>query len=205
DAYIRLTYSRGPGPIGLDPALCPKGTLVIMAKPMEVPEHLYRKGMSVGICPIRRNPAEALPPEVKSQNFLNNILAKIWAKESNYSDAVLLSTEGWVAESTVSNVFFIKDDKLFTPGLKVGLLPGITREYILQTVRRAGIEYAEGYYTSEDLFSAAEVFLTNSGSEIIPVVNIDGKIIGDGKPGIWTSKIHTLFRALVKESLGIDT
>lgn len=201
EAYIRLTYSRGPGPIGIDPALCPKGTLVIMAKPLAVEEKIYLEGISLGICPVKRNHPDALPPAIKSMNFLNNILAKIWAKENGYAETVMLSQEGWVSETTVSNIFFVRNGRVFTPSLDVGILPGITRKYIIMAIGAVGLSVEEGVYSALQLAGAEEIFLTNSGSEVIPVVSLDGKPVGTGLPGLITNQIHAGFRQVVRKQL----
>jgi len=197
DAYIRLTYSRGSGPIGLDPALCPKATMVIMAKPPAGDDKVYREGIGLGISPVRRNHPEALTPAVKSVNFLNNILAKIWAKENNYAEALLLSQDGWVSETTVSNIFFVRGGKVFTPALGVGILPGVTRRFVLEVIRTMGLNLEEGFYSTADLAGAEEIFLTNSGSELIPVSSLDGKPVGSGKPGRLTQEIHAAFKKFI--------
>ena len=197
DAYIRMTYTRGPGAIGIDPALCPETTLVIMAKEVEASGKIFREGITLGICPVRRNHPGALPPAVKSLNFLNNILAKIWAKENGYADALLLSHEGWITETTVSNIFFIKQGVVFTPACQVGLLAGVTRQYVIKGVERLSLPCCEGVFSPEDLFAAEEIFLTNSGSEIIPVVSLSGKKIGSSLPGEFTGKIKDSFSQIV--------
>ncbi len=204
EAYIRLTYSRGPGPIGIDPALCPRGTLVIMAKALELPEKLYRQGTSLGICPIRRNHSSALPPAMKSLNFLNNIIAKIWAKEHGHAEALLLTQEGWIAETTVSNIFFIINEEVFTPSLDVGILPGITKAYVSKAITQLNLSLQEGFYSLNELFEAEEIFLTNSGNEIVPVTTLDGKVVGTGLPGRLTQVIHDRFKDIVLTSLKLN-
>ncbi len=199
DAYLRLTYSRGPGPIGIDPALCSHGTLVIMAKAPAPAEKIYNEGISLGICPVRRNHPLALPPAVKSSNFLNNILSKIWAKEAGYSDALMLSQEGWVSETTVSNIFFVRDSRVFTPAAEVGILQGVTRKYVIEVVKALRLPLLEGCFSPDELFDATEIFLTNSGNEVIPVTLLDGKPVGNGLPGEVTKQIHTAFRQVLDD------
>ncbi len=197
-AYIRLTYSRGAGPIGLDPDLCPTGTLVIMAKPSQVAPVIYSEGISLGVSPIRRNHPAALSPAIKSLNFGNNILAKIWAKEHGYDDALMLNQDGWLTETTVSNLFFVKGAAVFTPALNTGILAGVTRECIINSTK-----VEQGMYALSQLLDADEIFLTNSGSEVIPVCALDGRIVGNGKPGMLTKQIHSDFQQLVREKLQI--
>lgn len=197
DAYLRLTCSRGPGPIGIDPALCSRSTLVIMAKPPAAAEKLYSEGVSLGICPVRRNHPLALPPAVKSANFLNNILAKIWAKEAGYTEALLLSQEGWVSETTVSNIFFVRGNHVFTPAAEVGILQGVTRKYVAEVIKALQLPLTEGRFKPDELFKASEIFLTNSGSEVIPVTALDGRTVGKGVPGELTKQIHSALRQAI--------
>ncbi len=200
NAYIRLTYTRGSGPIGIDPGLCSKGCLIIMVKESNVPQSLYSEGSKLGISPVVRNHSSALSPSIKSLNFLNNILAKLWAKEQGFNEALMLNQNGFIAETTVSNIFYIKDGKIFTPSIEAGILPGVTRNMVIKAAKRIGYGVEQGLFKPEQLFVADEVFLTNSGSEVIPVTQVDGKTIGTGKPGKVTAKIHYTFRKMVKES-----
>ncbi|HEX3015109.1 MAG TPA: aminotransferase class IV [Desulfobacteria bacterium] len=201
EAYIRLSFSRGSGPIGVDPALCLNGTLVIMAKAPADSTLVYEEGINLGICPVRRNHSLALPPAIKSMNFLNNILAKIWAKESGYAEALMLSAEGWVTETTVSNIFFIKAGQVFTPGERAGILAGVTKKYVIRVLSEMKIPCTEGLYSESELKKADEIFLTNSGSEVIPVVTLDGAQIGNGKPGELTGRIHRSLRLSIEKNI----
>jgi branched-chain amino acid aminotransferase len=203
NAYIRLTYTRGSGPIGIDPDLCPKGCLIIMAKESNIPESLYREGIELAICPVVRNHGTALPPSIKSLNFLNNILAKLWAKEQGFAEALMLNQDGCISETTVSNIFFVKKGIIFTPSLASGILPGVTREYIIQFAQSKGYAVEQGLYQPEELFAADEIFLTNSGSEVIPVKLLNNKPIGYGTPGKITTRIHDLLRIRIKETLNL--
>jgi branched-chain amino acid aminotransferase len=174
DAYIRVTVSRGSGPIGLDPALCREPTFVVIAREFSrYPDAYYSEGVKVIIARTRRNLNDALNPEIKSLNFLNNILAMIEAKEHGANEAIMLNHEGFLAEGTVSNLFFVKDDALCTPSVDVGILSGITRETVIGLARGAVIKVNEGMFRADDLFKAAEVFYTNTSSEIMPVSRVN--------------------------------
>ncbi len=194
DAYIRITISRGVGDIGLDPALCPTPTVVIMAKPLvPPPPELYETGVALIIARTRRNLPSALSPHIKATNFLNNILAKREAIAAGAFDSLLLNWEGLVAECTVSNIFFVADGCLKTPSTECGILDGITRDIVLQLARESNLPVEEGRFRAEEVTGAAECFLTNTSMEIMPVVSIDGAPIGTGKPGPLTCELRSLF------------
>lgn len=196
-AYIRVTVSRGKGPIGLDPGLCPRPTFVVIAEEFrEYPENLYAKGVKLVIAGTRRNLIEALNPKIKSLNFLNNILAKIEAKERGAYEAIMLNAQGFVAEGTVCNLFFVKGDALCTPATEIGVLDGITRELVITLAQKKGIPVEEGRYLPEDIRSASEVFFTNTTSEIMPVSQLeDVKYpVGD-----MTRKLHALYKEAVRK------
>jgi branched-chain amino acid aminotransferase len=174
DAYIRITVSRGKGPIGLDPALCKQVTFVIIAKEFKgYPETRYQEGVKAILAKTKKNLSEALNPQIKSLNFLNNILAMIEAKEQGADEAIMLNAHGFIAEGTVSNIFFVSDDNLCTPSLDAGILNGITRETVISIAQRAGINVREGMFSPADLLNAQEVFYTNTSSEILPISRVD--------------------------------
>lgn len=174
DAYIRITVSRGKGPIGLDPALCKQVTFVIIAKEFKgYPETRYQEGVKAILAKTKKNLSEALNPQIKSLNFLNNILAMIEAKEQGADEAIMLNAHGSIAEGTVSNIFFVSDDNLCTPSLDAGILNGITRETVISIAQRAGINVREGMFSPADLLNAQEVFYTNTSSEILPISRVD--------------------------------
>jgi len=199
DAYLRITVSRGQGEIGLDPALCKTPTLVVIAKPFEpCPESFYTDGVAVAVVQTRRNLPEALPPHVKSLNYLNNILAKMEATALGAYDAVLLNHHGEVTEGTTSNVFVTLGGRLLTPAHDCGILAGITRNLVLQLARELEIPTEETRLTAADLPIADECFLTNTTVEVLPVTQVDGQKIGDGQPGEITRRLHASFR----DSLG---
>jgi branched-chain amino acid aminotransferase len=176
EAFVRLTISRGYGPIGIDPDLCHNPTIVIIAQEMrEYPKSLYERGISLIISETRRNLKEALNPQIKSLNFLNNILAKIEAKKKGAYDAIMLNVRGKITESTISNIFFYKENVLCTPSPDCGILDGITRGIIIEIAKRDGLTVHEGEFTKEDIYSADEVFITNTTLEVMPVSRIDNK------------------------------
>lgn len=181
DAYIRLSVSRGYGPIGLDPDLCKKPTLVIITNPFKsYPDSYYENGIGLIIAAVRRNHKEALNPQIKSLNFLNNILAKIEAKRVDAYEAIMLNSEGHLTEGTISNIFFVRDGVLCTPSVECGILDGITRSLVLDLAARKGIIINEGSFIPEDIYGASEVFLTNSTMEVMPACRIDEAIFKTG-------------------------
>ncbi len=198
DAYIRMTISRGPGEIGLDPALCPKPTVVIMTKSLtRPPEHLYQQGITLITAQTRRNHAAALNPQIKSLNFLNNILAKREAVQGRVYDAIMLNTAGDLAECTISNLFLVVSGRLCTPSIDCGILDGLTRDLVLRLARKESLSVEEGHFPAATLHVASECFVTNTSSEVLPVATIDGKPIGTGRPGPLTQQLHRLFRTHV--------
>jgi len=176
NAYVRLTVSRGKGPIGLDPGLCERPTFVIMANELKpYPRSFYEEGLKVIIASVRRNLREALNPQIKSLNFLNNILAKIEAIQADVYEAVMLNAEGFLTEGTISNIFFVIDGVLCTPAVECGILDGITRSLVLDLAARSGVTVREGRFTVDDIRSASEVFLTNTTMEVMPVRRVDDR------------------------------
>lgn len=195
DAYVRMMITRGPGEIGLDPALCPKPTFVIFAKPFEeYPAHLYEKGVAVGIVKTRRNLAEALNPAIKSTNFLNNILAKIEAIERGVYEGIMLNHAGYVAEGTICNIFMVKNGVVHTAPLSAGILEGVTRRLVLDVAAANGIGMEETLFTPDQLYAADECFITNTTMEVMPVTTVDGRQIGSGVPGPVTKQLWQLYR-----------
>jgi branched-chain amino acid aminotransferase len=181
-AYVRLTVSRGKGSIGLDPDLCPEPTIVIFVQEFkEYPKEFYNNGIHLIISATRRNYKKAVSPQIKSLNFLNNILAKMEAKKKNALEAVMLNVHGKLTEGTVSNIFFYKDKTLCTPSLDCGILDGITRGMIIDLSLREGFQVKEGQFTKKDMYSAEEVFITNTTMEVMPVSKVDDQrfAVGD--------------------------
>jgi len=196
DAYLRITISRGAGDIGLDPALCPTPTVVIMAKPLHPPTpEQYRTGVSLIVAKTRRNLPSALSPQIKATNFLNNILAKREAIAAGAFDSILLNWESHVTECTVSNLFFVRTGRLCTPALACGLLDGITRDIVLSLARETRMPIDQGYFGIEAIHKADECFLTNTSMEVMPVTMVDGHQVGNGTPGLLTQQLHRLFIA----------
>lgn len=181
-AYVRITVSRGYGPIGLDPDLCAEPTLVIMTEEMRAyPFAFYEQGITTIIAKTRRNLREALDPQIKSLNFLNNILAKIEAKTAGAYEAFMLNASGHLTEGTISNIFFYRDSLLCTPSVECGILDGITRSLVLALATREGLTVREGLFTKGDIYGATEVFITNSTMEVMPVCRIDEKVYRIGE------------------------
>ena len=199
DAYIRVVVTRGEGDLGLDPRKCKHPSIFIITdKIVLYPKELYQKGLSIVTVPTPRNIPEALNPQIKSLNYLNNILAKIEAINFNAEEALMLSHDGLVAECTGDNIFMIKDHTLITPPTAVGVLAGITRQCALDLAPKLGLKNKEKLITRYDLFNANEVFLTGTAAEIIPVVSIDSRVIGSGKPGKFTLNLIKEFRKVTK-------
>ena len=199
EAYVRLHISRGPGEIGLDPALCPAPTMVIVAKPFhDYPTEYYERGVAVAVVKTRRNHPLALPPSVKGTNFLNNILAKIEAVKARAFEGIMLNWEGHVAEGTISNIFTVKNRVLYTPRLATGILEGVTRDLVLRLAKKKKIPVRETLLSPGSLYAADECFITNTTMEIMPVTKIDKKAVGNGRPGLVTA---TLLQAYKKEVL----
>ncbi len=197
DGYVRLVVTRGKGDLGLNPRLCPKASVIIIAAKIALySEALYQNGLDIITCATRRVSHAALPPAVKSLNYLNNIMAKIEALQANASEALMLNDQGYVAECTADNVFIIKGGQLFTPPVSAGSLKGITRAAVLDLALELGVPVSEPELTRYDVFTADECFLTGTAAEVIPVVKVDSRVIGDGKPGPVTLQLLSAFREL---------
>jgi branched-chain amino acid aminotransferase len=196
DAYIRLVVTRGAGDLGLDPRKCPKATVFIITDKISLyPQELYENGLSVITSSIRRNIPEALNPCIKSLNYLNNVLAKVEAARQNAPEAIMLNREGYVAECTGDNIFFIKNGKIFTPPTSAGILVGVTRQVVMELCeQKLGNKVIERNFPRYDLYGADEVFLTGTGAEVIAGVKIDGRVIGKGVSGPLTKQLIKHFR-----------
>jgi branched-chain amino acid aminotransferase len=207
DAYIRVVVTRGTGDLGLDPAKCKVPTyFIITDKIVLYPESLYQQGLKIVTVPTVRNLPEAVNPSIKSLNYLNNIMAKIEAKNAGCMEALMLNHQGYVAECTGDNVFMIRrhgaaDGKplLLTPPIYLGALKGITRQAIIEIAEAKKIAFEERVLTRHDLFNADEVFLTGTAAEVIPVVAIDGRTIGTGEPGPVTGALLKAFHQMTKQ------
>jgi branched-chain amino acid aminotransferase len=199
DGYIRLIITRGVGDLGLNPFLCQKAGVIIIADKIQLyPEELYEKGLKVISVPTLRNHPMAIPPQVKSLNYLNNIFAKIESIDAGADEAVLFNQEGYVAEAAGDNIFIIKNQILYTPPVQAGSLDGITRRVVIQLAEQEKISIIQQNLTRYDLYTADEFFMTGTGAEVIGVVQIDGRQIGDGRPGPITCKLRQKFFAYAR-------
>lgn len=200
DAYIRAVVTRGEGDLGLDPRKCHSPTIFIITDEIKLySKELYENGLEIITVPTQRNSPEAINPRVKSLNYLNNILAKIEAINSGVEEAIMLNSQGYVAECTGDNIFLIKDGMLRTPPPYAGILKGITRDCVIGLAKDNKIPVAEEMITRHDLFNADESFLTGTAAEIIPVIKIDGRVIGNGKPGKLTLQLRKGFSNITKK------
>jgi len=201
DGYVRLVVTRGAGTLGLNPNRCKNPSVIIIADKIQLyPPEFYQRGLDIITVPTTRNLHSALNPAIKSLNYLNNILAKIEANNGGCEEAVMLNAEGFVAECTGDNLFIVKNGALFTPPLSAGALYGITRQTVIELAESAGLKVSEPNLTRYDLFNADECFLTGTGAEIVPVVKIDGRVVGTGKPGPVTRQLEDDYHALTKVS-----
>ncbi|MFH1641052.1 MAG: branched-chain-amino-acid transaminase [Candidatus Omnitrophota bacterium] len=200
DAYIRLLVTRGEGDLGLDPRKCiGHATVIIITDKIALyPEKFYKNGLEIVTVPTIRNLPEALNPQIKSLNYLNNILAKIEAINAGCDEAIMLDSLGYVAECTGDNIFIVKSGHLYTPPQCMGTLRGITRDSVLEIARKDKISVHEHVLTRHELFISDECFLTGTAAEIVPVVKVDGRVIGTGKPGKLTLKLIKEFKELTK-------
>ena len=196
DAYIRLVVTRGIGDLGLDPKKCPKPTIFCIAEPMN--PLLGEDGIRVITSSIRRLPVDVLNPAVKSLNYLNSILAKIQANYANVDEAFLLDIEGYVAEGTGDNIFVVKNGVIKTPPLSSSVLKGITRDVVIELAKKLGYEVLEEKLTIHDLYVCDELFITGTAAEIVPVVEIDGRVINNGNIGEITKKLRDEFKKIRK-------
>ena len=197
DGYVRLVVTRGVGTLGLNPYLCKQAQVIIIAGSIQLyPAKLYQKGLSIITVGTVRNHTESVNPCIKSLNYLNNILAKIEAINSGVMEAVMLNSHGYVAEATGDNIFIVRGDTLLTPPTWCGCLEGITRDVVMDLALEKGFDVAENTLMRYDLYTADEVFLTGTAAEVIPVVEIDRRKIGNGRPGAVTRKLCRAFRDL---------
>ncbi|MFA6075003.1 MAG: branched-chain-amino-acid transaminase [Negativicutes bacterium] len=194
--YIRLVVSRGYGDMGVDPRKCSKATVVIIVTQINIyPPELYETGLAVAIASTRRMRDDMLSPRIKSLNYLSNVMTKIEMNRQGLADGIMLNAAGYVTEASVANVFIVKKGELITPPKSVGLLEGITRNTIIELARDAGISVKEELFTQFDLYNADECFLTGTASEVIPVVSIDGRILGENKAGPLSRRLLEMFRS----------
>lgn len=200
DGYIRLIITRGSGTLGLDPNKCPVPEVIIITDHIQLyPKEFYENGLKIVTAATVRNHTAALSPRIKSLNYLNNILAKIEGLRAGCVEALMLNTQGEVAECTGDNIFLVKGGVLFTPPIDAGILEGITRNAVIELAEAAGITVKQIPLSRHDVYIADEVFLTGSAAEVIPVVEIDSRTIGDGKPGPMTKQLTGKFHQLTRE------
>lgn len=198
DGYIRLVVTRGVGDLGLDPRLCPKPTVFIIAAKIQLyPESDYENGLEVITVATNRTNLSAFNPRVKSCNYLNNIMGKMEGQLANVREAIMLNQDGYAVECTGDNIFLVKDGVLYTPPIWLGPLRGITRDAIIELAQAAGIKVVEEPFTRFEIYDADEMFLTGTAAEAIPVVKVDGRPIGSGKPGEMTKKLIEKFHSIV--------
>ncbi len=198
DCYIRLLITRGVGNLGLSPVNCLPSIVIIADQIQLYPKEMYEKGMSIITSSVIRNHPNALSARIKSLNYLNNILAKIEAIDAGVPEAVMLNHEGNVAEATADNIFVIQQGVVMTPTTSDGILEGVTRNLILRLCERLNIPAVEKVLQRHDLYVADEFFLTGTGAEVIPVIKIDGRVVGDGVPGPVTKRILEAFHKYVR-------
>ncbi|MFC1594682.1 branched-chain-amino-acid transaminase [Candidatus Omnitrophota bacterium] len=200
DGYVRLVVTRGVGDLGLDPRKCNGNTTIIIIadKIALYPESLRKKGFEIITVPTIRNLPEALNPQLKSLNYLNNILAKIEATNAGFQEAIMLDHLGYVAECTGDNIFIVRKKQLYTPPQCMGTLRGITRDTVLEIASKMKLAAHEHVITRHEVYTSDECFLTGTAAEIIPVFKVDGRTIGTGKPGLITKKLIDRFHKLTK-------
>lgn len=201
DGYIRLLVTRGVGNLGLSPDRCKKAGVIIIAATIALyPEEQYQRGLEVITCGTRRVSPAALSPAIKSLNYLNNIMAKIEANQAGAGEGLMLNEQGYVAECTGDNIFILTRGELLTPPISAGALRGITREVVLEIAREFGIPAREPQMTRHDIHTCDECFLTGTAAEIIPMVRLDSRPIGDGKPGPVTARFIARFREIAQST-----
>jgi len=199
DGYIRVVVTRGAGTLGLDPNRCSSPQVIVIADLISLyPEELYREGLEIVTVSVMRNHPAALSPRIKSLNYLNNILAKIEGLQAGCMEALMLNHKGEVAECTGDNLFLVRRQRLLTPPNEAGILEGITRDAVIGLARGMDIEVAEVPLTKHDVYIADECFLTGTAAEVVPVVKVDSRTIGEGVPGPITRELMTRFRELTR-------
>ena len=199
DGYLRLVVTRGPGALGVSPHTCPRASLIVIAAPLTLyPPERYRDGVRLITSSLRRSGSDALPPQVKSLNYLTSVLASIEARRQGADEAVLLNAQGLIAECTADNLFVVSKGRVLTPAVASGALAGITRALVVQLLTAQGIECAEAALTPADAWTADELFLTGTGAEIVPVCEIDGRPLPAERP--VTERVRAAFAVYVEAS-----
>ncbi|PWI58322.1 branched-chain-amino-acid transaminase [Sulfoacidibacillus thermotolerans] len=198
--YIRVVVSRGEGDLGLDPRSCPRANVVVIADTVRLfPQELYDHGLRIVTVPTQRNSPAALNPQIKSLNYLNSVLVKMEAANSGVLEALTVNAQGYVCEGSGDNVFIVKRRKVYTPPIYLGALDGITRRAIMDVCEKLELPLSETPFTRHDVYVADECFLTGTAAEVIPVIEVDGREIGNGKPGPITQQLLKEFRKIVRE------
>lgn len=199
DGYIRLIVTRGMGSLGLSPDSCRRASVIIIAATIALyPEDLYHKGLTMVTCSTRRTSPAALSPRVKSLNYLNNILGKLEAQNAGAGEGLMLNEQGYVAECTGDNIFIVRRGQMSTPHLNSGILEGVTRAVVFEIAEKLGIRMVECEMTKHDIYTADECFLTGTAAEVIPAVQLDRRLIGNGQPGPITLKFSESYRELTR-------
>lgn len=202
DAYIRVILTRGAGSLGLDPRKTTDPQLIIITDSIQLyPPELYEGGLRIVTAGTIRNHPSALNPRIKSLNYLNNILAKMEGINAGCLEALMLNHQGEVSECTGDNIFVVQKGEVHTPPVSAGILEGITRDAVIELARGTGIKVHERSMDRHDIFIADECFLTGTAAEVIPVVDLDGRAIGDGRPGPITKELLRRFHLLVRGEL----
>ena len=202
ESYIRIIVTRGEGEINIDPSTCYNPNIIIIVKETdETSESSYEKGIRVALVSIKRNSRDALNPNVKTGNYLNNVLAKVEAIKLGAQDAIMVNPWGYLTEGTTSNLFFVREGHINTPSLECGLLSGITREMVIQLAKENGFHIEEGKWPGETLYDADEIFLTGTIKKVLPVTYLDGRPVGSGKPGPVTQKLMSLYDHLIESKI----
>lgn len=201
-AYIRIIVTRGQGPLQLDPVSAGANNVVVIAKEFKAyPKEWYDNGVNILISHVERTSIRAIDPNIKSGNYLNNIMAFIHAKKQKAFDAIMLNNEGFITEGTTHNIWVVKNGRAYTPPLHAGILEGITRKTILILAKKNGIEVEQKNMTAEELINADECFMTSTTKEVIPVTQVNNAPIGTGEPGVITSQLHSLYRDFIKQQI----
>ena len=197
DGYVRLVVTRGEGGLGLNPYLCPESSVIIIASTIQLyPEEKYENGLTLVTCATRRTSPAALSPQVKSLNYLNNVMAKVEAIQGGGEEGLMLNEQGYVSECTGDNIFLVKNGRIMTPPVSSGALNGITRQVVVEICEELQIPLEETLFGRYEIFTADECFLTGTAAEVIAAVRLDGREIGDGNPGPVTRKCIARFREL---------
>lgn len=205
ESYVRIVVTRGIGEIDIDPSSCERPNVLIYVTPVKAhqPEY-YEKGINVALVSVKRNAKESLNPGIKTGNYLNNVLAKMEANKLGAKDALMMNPWGYLTECTTSNFFFVSDGRIMTPSLDCGILAGITREVVIQLANENGLLVEEGAWFQDELAKAQEAFVTGTVRRIMPVTSLDGRPVGNGKPGPITTRLIRLYdellRSLFKQS-----